>query len=193
MDSSAQKTDAGGWVASNVDNPGGIANIFKYYTFTGPASTFAASYMGLYVNAPNNGKVNVSTYANIKLRAWGPAGMYQQSNLNPTLELILTGPLVTGCSATGSGGTEISKMFVANQKIGAASEYKVSLAGTWTVKGVCGTDTSSSAVASVLSGLARVVVNVPASSFNFTNANASTSPAAYSTGVNLGPISFTTN
>jgi hypothetical protein len=98
---------------------------------------------------------------------------------------------VAGCTATGSGGTEISKNVTANLKIGAGSAYKVGLAG-FTVKGVCGSDTSGTAVASVLSNLARVAFTVPASSFNFVNANPGT-PVSYSSGINLGPIGFTNN
>ncbi len=194
MDSSSQKLDVGGWISGSIDQPG-IPNFFRYYVLTGPASTFANSYMGLFVNAPNNGVVNVSSYGSIKFKAWGPASMYEQANFNPTIEAILVGPKVTGCTTTGSGGTEISKTFIANLKIGAGSTYKLPLAG-WTVKGVCGADTNSTAVASVLGALARVVVNVPASSFNFTNANTkanASDPTSYSTGINLGPIAFTNN
>jgi hypothetical protein len=192
MDSAAQKLDANGWIGSGLDNPGGVPNFFRYFVFTGTAAPFANSYMGLYANSPNNGVANVSSFGNIKLKLWGPAEMYQQSNFNPPVELILTGPKVAGCTATGSGGTEISKTFTANQKIGAGSTYKIPLAA-WTVKGVCGTDTNATAVSAVLGGLARVVVNVPGSSFNFTNASANSNPAAYATGVNLGPIAFTNN
>jgi len=192
MDSAAQKLDANGWIGSGLDNPGGVPNFFRYFVFTGIATPFANSYMGLYANSPNNGTVDVSSYGNIKLKLWGPAEMYQQSNFDPQIELILTGPKVAGCTATGSGGTEISKTFTANQKIGAGSTYKIPLAA-WTVKGVCGTDTNATAASSVLGALARVVVNVPGSSFNFTNASANSNPAAYATGVNLGPIAFTNN
>ena len=103
--------------------------------------------------------------------------------------MIFAGPKVVGCTTTGSGGTEISKTFVANQKIGAGTNYKIPLAA-WTVKGVCGTDTAATAAASVLSKLARIVFNVPASSFNFTNANPGATPS-YSSGINIGPIGFT--
>lgn len=192
MSTATVKLDENGWIASGLDNPGGIGNFFRYFVFTGTAAPFANSYMGMFANSPNNGTVDVSTYGNIKLKLWGPAEMYQQSNFNPTVELILTGPKVAGCTATGSGGTEISKTFVANQKIGAGSSYKIPLAA-WTVKGVCGSDSNATAVSAVLGSLARVVVNVPGSSFNFTNASANSSPAAYATGVNLGPIAFTNN
>ena len=196
MDTSAQKIDVIGWVAGTVDNLGGVGGFFRTFVLTGPQSTFANSYMGLFVNAPNNGIVNVSPYGNIKLKVWGPPEMYQQNNFNPGLELILAGPKVAGCTTTGSGGTEIAKTFTANLKIGAGSTYKVPLAGTWTVKGVCGSDSSGTAVASVLGGLARVVVNVPAASFNFTNAAAKAQPSdptMYPVGVQLGPIAFTVN
>ena len=190
---SSQKIDENGWIAGLIDNAGGVPSLFRYVVLTKPASTFSSSYMGLFVNAPNNGTVNVSSYGSIKFRLWGPAEMYQQSNLSPTLELKLTGPKITGCTATGSGATEIKKTFVADQKIGAASTYKLSLAG-WTVGGLCGTDTTLSnanVIASVLANLAQVVVTVPGSSFNFTNpASVATQ---YPTGVNLGPIIFTAN
>jgi hypothetical protein len=192
LSNSAQKLEENGWVASSLDNPGGVPSIFRYFILTAPAATFTSSYMGLYVNAPGNGTVNVSSYGSIKFRAWGPAEMYQQNNLNPTLEMTLAGAKVAGCTATGSGGTEIRKSFVANQKIGAASTYKLSLAG-WTVVGVCGADTPATAAASVLAGLARVVLTVPGNSFNFTNPNAGGTVVTYATGVNLGPIAFTNN
>jgi hypothetical protein len=102
--------------------------------------------------------------------------------------MILAGPKVAGCTTTNSGGTEITKNLVANQKIGAGSSYTMSLAG-WTVKGVCGTDTNATAISTVLSKLARVAVSVPGSSFNFTN-SAPGDTTIFATGVNLGPIAF---
>ena len=184
-----QVAEVNGWITGNIDNPGGVGNFFRYALLRGPASTFANSYMGLYVNAPNNGTVNVSSYGNMKFKLWGPAEMYQQSNLNPVVEIILAGPKVTGCTNTGSGGTEISKNITASQKIGAGSSYTTSLAG-WTVKGVCGSDTNATAASTVLANLARFVVNVPGSSFNFTNPTGG-DPTLFATGVNLGPIAFT--
>jgi len=189
MSSSGQKIDEGGWVAGTIDNPGGVPSFFRYFVFTAPASTFAASYMGLYANSPTNGTVDVSGYASIKFKLWGPAEMYEKPGFDPVIEITLAGPAVAGCVATGSGGTEISTTFIANQKIGAGSSYKLSLAG-WTVKGVCGTDTAGTAVASVLGKLARVAVTVPGTSFNFTNASGA---GQYPTGVNLGPVAFTNN
>jgi hypothetical protein len=191
MSTSSQKLDEGGWVVGTSLDAGGTPNFFRYFVLTAPSSTFASSYIGLYANAPNNGTLNVSTFGSIKFRLWGPAEMYQQSNLNPVVEMVLSGPAVAGCTATGSGGTEISKNVTANLKIGAGSAYKVGLAG-FTVKGTCGSDTSGTAVASVLSKLSRVAFTVPASSFNFVNANPGT-PVSYSSGINLGPIGFTNN
>jgi hypothetical protein len=186
---SSQVAELNGWVAGTIDNPQGVPSIFRYVLLKKPAATFTNTYMGLYVNAPNNGTVDVSTYGNIRFKLWGPAEMYQNNNLNPAVQVILTGPKVAGCTATGSGGTEITKELIADQKIGAGSNYTMSLAG-WTVKGVCGTDTASTAVNAVLSKLARVVINIPGSSFNFTNA-ASGDPSLFATGANLGPITFT--
>ena len=189
---SAQKLEENGWVAGLIDNAQGVPSFFRYFILTKPASTFASSYMGLYANAPNNGTVDVSSYGSIKFRLWGPAEMYQDTSFSPTLEMKLTGPKVTGCTATGSGATEIKKTFVADQKIGAASTYKLSLAA-WAVVGVCGTDTTATAAAAVLAKLAQVVVTVPGTSFNFTHQNATGTPVTWTTGVNLGPIVFTAN
>jgi hypothetical protein len=186
---SSQIAEQNGWVTGNIDNPGGVGGFFRYFLLRKPEATFANSYMGLYVNAPNNGTVDVSTYGNLRFKLWGPAEMYQNANFNPVLQIILAGPKVAGCTATGSGGTEITKNLTANQKIGAGSSYTMSLAG-WTVNGVCGTDTNATAVNAVLSKLARVVINVPGSSFNFTNATGG-DPTLYATGVNLGPVAFT--
>jgi hypothetical protein len=188
LGTSTQTFEQNGWVAGNKDNAGGVGNFFRYVLLKKPAATYANSYMGVYANATNNGYVDVSTYSSIKFKLWGPAEMYQQPNLSPVVELILTGPKVAGCTATGSGGTEITKNLTANLKIGAASGYTVSLAG-WTVKGVCGTDTSATAVQAVLSKLSRFVANIPSSSFNFTNATGS-DPSLFPTGVNLGPIAL---
>ena len=190
LSNSAQKIDEGGWIVGTSLDPGGTPNFFRYFVLKAPA--FTTSYMGLYANAPNNGTVNVSAFANIKFRLWGPAEMYQLNNLNPVVEITLTGPKVSGCG-TGSGGTEISKNLTANQKIGAGSVYKMALATGWTVKGLCGTDTNLNARANVLATLARVIVTVPGTSFNFTNSNANSNPVSFSTGVNLGPIGFTNN
>jgi hypothetical protein len=189
LSTSAQKLEENGWVAGLIDNAAGVPSFFRYFILTAPASTFTNSYMGLFANAPNNGTVDVSSYGNIKFRLWGPAEMYQDASFSPTLEMKLTGPKVAGCTATGSGATEIKKTFVADQKIGAASTYKLSLAG-WSIVGTCGTDTT---VASVLSKLAQVVVTVPGTSFNFTHANAGGTVTTYTTGLNLGPIIFTAN
>jgi hypothetical protein len=198
LSTSAQKLEENGWVAGLTDNAGGVPSLFRFFILTPPATTFAnTAYMGLFVNAPNNGTVDVSSFGSIKLRLWGPAEMYQDPSFSPTLVMALQGAKVAGCTTTDSGATEIDKSFTANQKIGAASTYSLSLAaGGWTVKGVCGADTPATAVASVLSKLATVAVTVPGTSFNFTHANVktvATDPTTYATGLNLGPIIFTAN
>ncbi len=188
LSNSTQKIEENGWIAGNKDNPTGVGNFFRYVLLKKPAATFANSYMGVYANAPKQGFVDVSTYSSIKFKLWGPAEMYQQGNFSPAVEVVLTGPKMTGCTATGSGGTEITKTLTANLKIGAGSSYTMSLAG-WSVKGICGADTAATAVQAVLSKLSRFVVNVPGSSFNFTNPIGA-DPTIYPTGVNLGPIAL---
>jgi hypothetical protein len=194
MDTSSQKLASEGWVTGTSSDPAGSPNFFYQFVLTKPASTFASSYMGVYVNAPQNGTVDVSARSNMKLRIWGPGQMYQNSiptsssvSLNPVLNLTLAGPKTTGC-ASGSGGSEITKNLTANSTIGGAAEYTVSLAG-WTLVAGCGADASA---ADVLKHVARVVVNIPGTSFNFTNANgiAGVDATAYLTGVNIGAISF---
>jgi hypothetical protein len=192
LSTSTQKIEEGGWIVGTSLDPGGIPSFFRYFVLTAPSATFSASYMGLYANAPNDGTLNVQAFSKLKFRLWGPAEMYQQANFNPVLEVVLSGPKVANCVATGSGGTEITQSFTANQKIGAGSAYTLLLSG-FTVKGLCGSDTAGTAVAAVLSNLSRVTVTVPPTSFNFTNANTNSNPVSYSTGVNLGPIGFTNN
>jgi hypothetical protein len=194
LSTSPQKLEENGWVAGLTDNAGGVPSLFRFFILTAPATTFTNAYMGLFANAPNNGTVDVSSYGSIKFRAWGPAEMYQDPAFSPTLVISLQGPKVNGCATTDSGATEIYKSFVANQKIGAASTYSLSLAaGSWTIRGVCGADTNATAVASVLGKLATVAVTVPGTSFNFTHANAGGAVTTYATGLNLGPIIFTAN
>ena len=194
MDTSSQKLASEGWVTGTSSDAAGSPNFFYQFVLTKPASAFASSYMGVYVNAPQNGTVDVSARSNMKLRIWGPGQMYQNSiptsssvSLNPVLNLTLAGPKTTGC-ASGSGGSEITKNLTANSTIGGAAEYTVSLAG-WTLATGCGADASA---ADVLKHVARVVVNIPGTSFNFTNANgiAGVDATAYVTGVNIGAISF---
>jgi hypothetical protein len=195
IDTSPQKLAAEGWVTGTASDYAGSPNFFYQYVLTKPAATFASSYMGVYVNAPQNGTVDVSARSNMKLRIWGPGQMYQNNiptsaymSLNPALNLTLAGPKIAGC-ASGSGGSEITKNLTAISTIGGATEYTVSLAG-WTLVGAgCGGDASA---ADVLKHVARVVVNVPGTSFNFTNPNgtAGVDATAYATGVNIGAISF---
>jgi hypothetical protein len=167
----------------------GVPNFFRYFVMNGPA--FTNSYMGLFANAPNNGYVDAHAFSKLMFRLWGPHSMYELSYHPAGLEVVLAGPKVAGCT-TGSGGTEIAQTFTANQTIGSASVYKLPLSG-FTVKGVCAPDTNGTAVAAVLSHLARVVVTMPGTAFNFTIPEPSTSPAQYAIGLNLGTIGFTNN
>jgi hypothetical protein len=182
LSNSSQKVDEGGWVAGTALSPNGVPSFFRYFVLKGPVSNSA--YMGVYMNAPNNGTLNVSSFSKIKMKVWGPGPMFNQTNLNPVLEVTLVGPKVAGCT-TGSGGSEITQNLTANKKEGAGIFYTLPLSG-FTVKSLCGTD---SGAASVLAKLARVVVTVPGTSFNYTNLDGGN----YATGVNLGPVGFTNN
>jgi hypothetical protein len=177
--------DQGGWVAGTALVPLGVPSFFRYYVLKGAVSSSA--YMGLYANAPSNGTLDTSNFSKIKFKVWGPGPMYNMTNLNPVIEMTLAGPKVAGCG-TGSGGTEITQTFAANHKDGAGSFYTLPFTG-FTVKGLCAPDTDANAVANVRAKLARVVVTVPGTSFNYTNLDGGN----YATGVNLGPIGFTNN
>ncbi|MDM7941459.1 MAG: hypothetical protein QUV35_02405 [Hydrogenophaga sp.] len=182
LSNSSQKVDEGGWVAGTAIAPLGVPNFFRYFVLKGPVSN--AAYMGTYVNAPNNGTVNVSSFSKLKVKVWGPAPMFERTNFDPVLEVTLTGPKVAGCT-TGSGGSEVTQNLTANLKNGAGGFYTMPLSG-FTVKGLCGSDLGA---ADVLAKLARVVVTVPGTSFNYTNIDGGN----YTTGVNLGPVGFTNN
>lgn len=176
-----------GWVSGRIDGPSSVANFFRVFVFRNPASTFSNAFMGLYVNAPNNGTVDASSYRNIRFKLWGPAEMYQKSYV-PTLQVILSGPRVQGCTTTQSGGTELVLDFPANQKFGAGSSYSLPI-GSFRVNGLCGTDTSANASSRVLSQLARVSLKIPGSSFNFQEPLPNDS-TQFATGINLGAIAF---
>jgi hypothetical protein len=187
LSNSANKITEGGYVVGSGLDPNGAPNFFRYFVMKGPA--LPNSYMGLFVNAPNNGTVNVSAFNRIKFRMWGPQKMYESTFHPQGVEVVLAGPKVAGCG-TGSGGTEIAQTFNATQTIGAASQYKLLLSG-FTVKGTCGSDTAQTAVASVLSQVARVVFAIPGTALNFTLPELNTNPPEYSMGINLGAIGFT--
>ena len=70
-----------------VDHP----HIFPRGRRPAPGSTFSSSYMGIYVNSPINGTVNVAPYASFKMKLWGPAAM-----------LIVATPLYAGAFASTS-------------------------------------------------------------------------------------------
>jgi hypothetical protein len=185
LSTSTQKVDEGGWVSGTAIGPNGVPNFFRYFVLKGAVS--ANAYMGLYANAPNNGFVNTSSFSKIKFKVWGPGPMFERANFTPVIEMTLTGPKVANCT-TGSGGTEITQTFSANLRNGAGGAFTLPFSG-FTVKGLCGTDTNTNAVANVRANLARVVVTVPGTSFNYTNLDGGN----YATGVNLGPIGFTNN
>ena len=176
-----------GWVSGKIDGPASVPNFFRVFVFKKPTTTFENSYLGLYVNAPNNGTVNASGFSGIKFKLWGPAEMYQKSYV-PQLQMVLSGPQMAGCQ-TLSGGTELIQDFSANQKFGAGSKYTLSMAN-FRIHGLCGNDTAQNAVNNVLSQLARVSVKVSGNQFNFQEPLPN-DPSQFATGINLGGIAFT--
>jgi hypothetical protein len=176
-----------GWVSGRIDGPASVPNFFRVFVFKKPTTTFENSYLGLYVNAPNNGTVNASGFSGIKFKLWGPAEMYQKTYV-PQLQMVLSGPQAAGCQ-TLSGGTELIQDFSANQKFGAGSKYTLSTAN-FRIHGLCGSDTAQNAVNNVLSQLARVSVKVSGNQFNFQEPLPNDS-TQFATGINLGGIAFT--
>jgi hypothetical protein len=184
---SSQIVTSTGWVSGRIDGPASVPNFFRVFVFKKPAATFAASYMGLYVNAPNNGTVNAIGFDRIKFKLWGPAEMYQKT-LSPVIQIILSGPKVQGCQ-TLSEGTELIQDFTADQKFGAGSKYMLSLSN-FRVNGLCGNDTQQTALVNVLSQLARVSVKVNGNNFNFQEPLPNDT-SQFATGINFGGIAFT--
>lgn len=182
----AQITTTTGWVSGRIDGAASVPNFFRVFVFKQPANTFSNSYMGMYVNAPNNGHIDASSFGGIKFKLWGPAEMYQKS-FSPNLQMIFSGPLIQGCT-TLSGGTELIQDFSANQKFGAGSTYQLSL-DNFRVNGLCGNDTNQTAIMNVLSQLARVAVKVSGDNFNFQEPLPSDS-SQFATGINFGGIAF---
>lgn len=182
----AQITTTTGWVSGRIDGPASVPNFFRVFVFKKPDSAFSNSYMGMYVNAPNNGHIDASSFGGIKFKLWGPAEMYQKS-FSPNLQMILSGPRIQGCT-TLSGGTELIQDFSANQKLGAGSTYQLALSN-FTVNGLCGNDTNQTAITNVLSQLARVAVKVSGDNFNFQEPLPSDS-SQFATGINFGGVAF---
>lgn len=182
----AQITTTTGWVSGRIDGPASVPNFFRVFVFKQPANIFSNSYLGMYVNAPNNGHIDARSFGGIKFKLWGPAEMYQKS-FSPNLQMILSGPRIQGCT-TLSGGTELIQDFSANQKFGAGSTYQLALVN-FRVNGLCGNDTNETAITNVLSQLARVAVKVSGDNFNFQEPLPSDS-SQFATGINFGGVAF---
>lgn len=182
----AQITTTTGWVSGRIDGPASVPNFFRVFVFKQPANIFSNSYMGMYVNAPNNGHIDARSFGGIKFKLWGPAEMYQKS-FSPNLQMILSGPRIQGCT-TLSGGTELIQDFSANQNFGAGSTYQLALVN-FRVNGLCGNDTNETAITNVLSQLARVAVKVSGDNFNFQEPLPSDS-SQFATGINFGGVAF---
>jgi hypothetical protein len=177
---STKAYDFGG-ISGQAQNPGGVNNFYFGFGLKPPAITDA--YFGAYVNAPSNGTVDVTTFTNLNLTFWGPAELFEKA-FTPAVQVVMAGPPVAGC-ASNSGRSEIQTIIAAAQKIGAASNYVLPLSG-FTLKFACSGETT---VAQVLAKIAQVNLSLIGTNIQYSVPDTSV-PAAYSNGLNVGPIKF---
>jgi len=170
-----------GGISNQVVNPGGINNFYFGFGLKLPAIT--DGYFGAYVNAPANGIANVSSFTNLRFTLWGPAELFEKS-FTPQIQVVMAGPAVAGCGSN-SGRSEIQAPLVTGQKIGAASNFVVPLS-SFTLKFACSGETT---VAEVLAKVAQVNFSLIGTNIQYSVPDTST-PPAYSNGLNVGPISF---
>jgi hypothetical protein len=171
-----------GGVVGSAQDPAGVHNF--YFGFGKPAApVLTDAYFGGFVGAPGNTTADASAYAKVKLKFWGDAETWEKSNFTPMPEVILQGPLNAACSNP-SGRPEISRT-VTGQKIGAGSEYII-LKTEFALKASCG---GAYTVNSVWASVAAIVVQLTGTSLQYVNTVPST-PPAYPTFINIGPISF---
>jgi exo-beta-1,3-glucanase (GH17 family) len=170
-----------GGVVSSAQNPGGVPNFYYGLGLNLPAISDA--YFVGYVNAPDNGTVDVTPFANIRLNFWGPPELFERTNFTPAIEVILAGPTVVGCGSN-TGRSEVQTIIAAAQKNGAASLYTLPLNG-FTLKFACSGETT---VAQVLANVAQVNINLVGTSIQYVNRDPD--GVAYPNGLNIGPITF---
>ncbi len=170
-----------GGISNQVVNPGGINNFYYGFGLKLPAIT--DGYFGAYVNAPANGIANVSSFTNLRFTLWGPAELFEKS-FTPQIQVVMAGPAVAGCSSN-SGRSEVQAPLVTAQKIGAASNYVVPLS-SFTIKFAC---SGESTVAQILAKVAQVNFTLVGTNIQYSVPDTST-PPAYSNGLNVGPITF---
>ena len=173
--------DAGGVSGSTV-NPGGVPNFF--YGVGKPANpVITDGFFGGFVNAPGDGTADASSFAKIKLKFWGDAESWEQTNFTAQVDVIVQGPTNPACTNP-SGRPEI-KRTVPAQKIGAGSEYIIPKT-EFTMSFNCG---GAFTVDSVWSAVGAVVVLLAGTNLQYVNSVPST-PIAFPTFLNIGPISF---
>jgi hypothetical protein len=170
-----------GGISNQVVNPGGINNFYYGLGLKLPAIT--DGYFGAYVNAPANGIANVSSFTNLRFTLWGPAELFEKS-FTPQIQVVMAGPSVSGCGSN-SGRSEVQAPLVNALKIGAASNYVVPLS-SFTLKFACSGETTA---AEVLAKVAQVNFTLIGTNIQYSVPDTST-PPAYSNGLNVGPISF---
>jgi hypothetical protein len=170
-----------GGIANQVVNPGGINNFYYGFGLLPPAIT--DGYFGAFVNAPANGIANVSSFTNLRFTLWGPAELFEKS-FTPQIQVVMAGPVVAGCGSN-SGRSEIQAPLVNGQKIGAASNFVLPLS-SFTLKFACSGETT---VAEILAKVAQVNFTLVGTNIQYSVPDTST-PPAYSNGLNVGPISF---
>lgn len=170
-----------GGIGTLAANPGGVPNFYFGFGLKTPAITNA--YFGAYVNAPGNGTVDISGFANLKANVWGPQEAFEKA-FTPQITILLTGPVVAGCTASPSSRSYLEAKVPA-LKIGAASVINVPLS-SFSLKVACSGETTAS---QVLKTIAQVHYQLLNTSIQYTVPDAG-SPAAYPTGLNVGPVKF---
>jgi hypothetical protein len=168
-----------GGVSGTAQDPAGVHNFYYGIGLSAPAIT--NGYFGAYVKSPGNGTVDVSGFTNILVNLWGPDQLFKAGSF-PVVELVLTGPVVAGCTS-GSGGSEV-KASITTTTQGAGSIYTVPL-GSLTLKAACGGD---STVAQVLAKIAAV--NMTLANTNLQYVNKDPNGVAFTNGLNIGSIKF---
>lgn len=171
-----------GGVSGSAADPGGVHNF--WYGF-GKAATpvYTDAYFGGFVNAPSNTTADASAFAKVQLKFWGDAETWEKNTFTPQVEVILQGPTNVACT-NGSGRPEISRT-VAGQKIGAGSLYTI-LKTDFTLTANCG---GAYTIDNVWSQVGSIAVKLSGTNLQYVTTAPST-PPAYPTFLNIGPISF---
>ena len=168
-----------GGVSGTAQDPAGVHNFYYGLGLNAPAITNA--YFGAFVKAPGNSTVNVATFSNILVNVWGPDQLFK-SGVFPALEVVLSGPVVPGCTSA-SGGSEVTKTFNTTAQ-GAAQIYTLPLSG-FALKASCSGETN---VAQVLASIAQFNVNLLNTNIQYVNKDPD--GTAFTNGLNIGSIKF---